>query len=531
MDLSQISTEDLQAIKAGDLSKVSNEGLVRLRYQQDLAKIEAPKPVEKTGVMGAIGAGFSSVADRLSNGIIQALSSDKNVQRGLKVIDKQDKARDAEIRKDHPFAFGIGESLPLMAVPGGQATVAGRIAAPAIGNAVLEGMSYGTPGQRMKNAAEGAVIGAVGGTVGEGLGRLIRPMRGAGTVPDEAIQAAGRLGIPLSAGQRTGSRLLNKVEDTLYQTPGAGSVIQRNVDAQKTAINRAAARSAGLPGDVVDQKYLASARAASQAERAGLEAGAKVSPVDVDLLSAISKAQRNLSGMQQGPKSLINDAPATKILDDFTNFVTTAQGPMDGQTYQAWKTLLTNAKKSAYKADDSATGEIYGDLLAGLNKAAQKGNSSAWKRSDIKFATLDLLEQPNVVNEVTGNVNPRALAAAFNRKYGAAAKEGRLAGELQDIASFAKGFPELREGSQTAGRAFMGGLLGGAGLAAPVTTASILGGSLLGSKMVTTPGGVRYLTEGLGSAPVQRVLLEQAQRAGTVGGVGALSGLGISASR
>ena len=528
MDLSQFSTEDLQALRGGDLSKMSSEGLVRLRGVQDQQAIAAaPKTEMPTSKLGAVGAGFTSVADRLANGIVQAMyRNDPAVSRGLKVINDQQGSRDKEIRKEYPFSFGVGESLPLMAVPGGQATAVGRIAAPAIGSAAIEGLSYGSAEDRLKNAAKGAAVGAAAGGVGEMLGRLIKPMRSASSVPDDAIAAADRLGAPLTAGQKTGSRVIGKAEDTLYQTPGAGSVIQRTLDQQRTAVNRAAARSAGLPGDVIDQKYLAAARQAAQTERGTLEAAAQVSPVDIDLLSAIAKAQRGLQSMQKGPGSLVKDGPASKIIDDFTGFVTSGQ-PMDGATYQTWKTLLTDAKNAAYKADD-ASGAIYKDLLAGLNKAAQKGNSAAWKRSDIKFSTLDILEQPNVINEATGNVNPKSLAAAFGRKYGAAAKEGKLAGELNDIALFGRGIPAFNEGSQTAGRAMMGGMLGGAALGAPVATGAALGGGYLASKLLTTPGGTAYLTQGLaGSSPaLQRVLLEQAQRAGTVTGAGALYGLG-----
>jgi len=497
--------------------------------QQSMSHQPGPKPA---GTADAILAGLNSRADKLADGIVQPFADD-HVSRGLKALEADRNTRDAAVKKTNPMGFALGDNLPLMAVPGGQATTAGRIAAPAIGAAAMEGLSYGSTEERLKRAGMGAAEGAAGGGLGELVGRFIKPMRAGSTVPDDVLEAADRLGIKPTAGQSSGSKSLLKMEDALTQTPFAQDVMGRKLGQQRTAMNQAAARSAGMPSDVIDQKYLAAATDAAGVERNALEAAAQVSPVDVDLLVGVRNAQQRLGKMQSGPSSLVNDGPASKIINDFTDFVQNAPGPMDGATYQSWKTLLTDAKKTAFDGKDTGTGKVLGDLLEGLNKAAQKGNEKAWKNSDIKFSTLDILKSGNVVNEATGDVHARTLASKFYGKFGNAAKEGKLPGELQDIALVAKGLPEMREGSQTAGRAMWAGLGGAAAMQFPLTTAAAVGVPTLASRLLTSPMGAQYLTQGLASQnPVlQRILLEQAQRAGTIGGASALSGLSLAGQR
>jgi len=497
----------------------------RSQGQQSMSHSAGP---QAPGIVPAIQAGIEHRADKLASGITQLTHvGDEPVQRGLKALDATQDQQAAPFKKSNPLSFAFGDALPLMAIPGGQKSAVGRVLAPAVGGALMEGLSYGSPEERLKRAGVGAAGGAVGGGVGEMIGRLIRPMRSASSIPDDVLDAAKRLNAPLTAGQRSGSKALLKIEDTLTQTPFAQSVMQKTLDQQRTALNQAAARSAGGQSDVIDQKFLASATDAANTERRALEAAAQVSPVDVDLLVGIRDAQARLAAMQKGPSSLVKDAPASRVIDDFTDFVQNAPGPMDGKTYQSWKTLLTNAKDAAYKADDSATGAIYKDLLGAMNTAAQKGNKAAWKKSDIKFSTLDLLKSGDAVNEATGNVNPGRLAQKFYSKYGDSAKEGKLPGELQDIALFAKGVPQMREGSQTAGRAMWAGLGGAAAMQFPLTTAAAVAVPSLGSRLLTSPAGAQYLTEGLAASrpALQQFLLEQAQRAGTIGGASALSGL------
>lgn len=506
MDFSKFSDDDLKAIAAGDMSKVS-DGALRLIAGQPETKIPAEKQKDP-GFLGGIGKGFERTANRLADGILQTYYSMKGgegadaVLRGLKPLADKDTAEFAQIAKMRPFAAGIGETLPYLAVPGGQATALGRIAAPTAAMVAGEGLSYGTAKERATNAAKGGLMAAAGGVVGEGLGRIIKPVRGGLTPEKEVLDAAERIGAPLTAGQRSGSKGLQKIEDMIAEAPGGYGIMAKNAQLRTDAVNRAAASAIGQTDDKITQDVLANAKSGLGAVRDQLRSNVNVSPVDPNVMGAVRRAEQFA---QQGLPSM---APETKkavsgAIDDFKSFVQNPQN-MDGAAYQLWRTDLNNAADRAFKEGNKKVGKVYEELLGGLDNAARGNNAPAWKANDKAFSTLDLLQQPNVLNEATGNVNPKSLSAAFYREFGDSAKQGKLPGNIQDIALLAKGIPERTTGSATAPRQLLSGMIGAAGglaatgnvlPAAAVMTVPALTAIL--AKSLTSPAAAKYVAEGI----------------------------------
>jgi len=488
---------------------------------------DTPAPKAKApdvGVMGAIGKGFQHVANNLADGITQMYLSargEDSALRGLKSLNEQDKQAYAPIQQAHPFATGFGEAIPLMAIPGGQATMGARLMAPTIGAAGLGALQYGSPEERLKAAAREGGAALVGAGAGEVVGRIIKPTSGRMAPNKEVVDAADRQGIPLSAGQRSGVPALQATEDFLAQMPGSRGRMAEFRDTQRAAINKAIAGEIGQNTDNISQGVLADARTSLGATRDALKATARVSPVDPELLSAINKAE---SIATSGPKSLTLQPARGNIIDDFKEFVMNAPGPMGGPEYQVWRTKLKNAADDAFQHGQSLEGNVYKSLLDGLDKSARRGKEAVWKANDKAFAVLDTLEKPNVVNEATGNVNPKSLAAAFYRQYGSKAKEGGMSGAVNDVALVGKGVPWSEAGSPTMPRLAMlalGGMnLGAVGV--PMLTGNIA------SRVLTNDTAARYLANGLlGSTPAAQAAAEVIARdAARYGSLGLMEGYG-----
>ncbi|MFT3804966.1 MAG: hypothetical protein QM766_27575 [Burkholderiaceae bacterium] len=486
------------------------------------------------GVWGALKAGASHRLDRLADGLVQGYHTlrggpdSEAVLRGLKANRQSEDEGYERLRAKRPIATGVGSELPLAPLwflPGGQSTALARLAAPAAIEAGVEGASYGSVGERTKNAAVGALEGAAGGVVGEALSRVVRPLARTNAPQQGVLDAAERLDFPLTAGQRSGSVPVQRVEDYLVNAPGSYGRMANMQQRQQAAVNRAASRSIGQDADAVTQDVLRAGREGLAATRDTLRNSAQVSPVHPDLLSSINKAEALAT---QGPKSLRADSKTMGIIDDFKEFVTSAAGPMDGKQYQTWRTMLNNEADKAFKAGDANKGDVYRELLDGLDAVARRADPKSWAANDRGFASLRILEQPNVVNEATGNVSPKSAAASFYRKYGPTAKEGNLPGELQDIALIGKGIRQYPEGSQTASRAMMGGLLaaGGGGAFVNPAAASVLGVPILNNalaRILASPGSSRYLAEGLLGGSAQDAAVFAARRAGLIGGLSAPS--------
>jgi hypothetical protein len=70
------------------------------------------------------------------------------------------------------------------------------------------------------------------------------------------VEALDTEGVPLSAGERTGSKPLIKTEQMLGQTPGSAGGIAEDVATQQRAVNKAVASKAGLDSETLDPTVL-----------------------------------------------------------------------------------------------------------------------------------------------------------------------------------------------------------------------------------------------------------------------------------
>lgn len=408
------------------------------------------------GRLGAIREGVGQFSRNLSDGLVQAYAAargDEAVLRGLQGLRKPEDAYYKQTEAQYPMMTGVGEALPYALVPGGP--VAG-----ALGAAAVEGLSYGSPAERAKNAALGGGMAYVGGKVGEKVGGMVRGMSGPGNLPaKEAVDAADRLGMPLTVGQRTGIEGIQRIEDMLARAPGSSGVMSNQAAAQQRAINRAiggalgATDEAGRPATKLGQDVVARARTAANVERNALKAAtsldASLPAVNQALMDASGKLASLTDNLQQEAiKKIQDNASVRDVVIGIVNKQT-----FTGEQYQGLRTALKDAQESAFKGGDSAVGNFYKALRSGLDDIAQQGQKEAWRASDVKYATLKLLEDTtHVWNPATGDVSAKNFANRFSQVYGQAAKEGRIPGAANDVLLAGKGLRAYPEGSQTAGR-------------------------------------------------------------------------------
>ncbi|TPM41424.1 hypothetical protein [Mesorhizobium sp. B2-3-4] len=166
MDLSQVSTEDLLALKSGDLSKVSTDGLLALKGQPS-----APDEglLQKAGdVAGHALAGFGGGLLKRGVGVIQTgadLVGAKKTSEAAAQVKKNIDRDVSGMGTTGNIASFAGDVAPFLLIPGGAATMAGRAGLGAVAGG-LEGATRAsdTPGD-LKTRAEDAGIGAVTGAV------------------------------------------------------------------------------------------------------------------------------------------------------------------------------------------------------------------------------------------------------------------------------------------------------------------------------------------------------------------------------
>jgi hypothetical protein len=394
------------------------------------------------------------------------------------------------VAEQRPIASMAGKIAPLVAsVP-----AVGSIAGAALLSSLPGLISYGTDDERLERGFWGGVGGGGGAAAGQLLGRAINPIRAhVSQSRQAAIDAAERVGVKLRASEKTGSTALGYAESSLSKLPFSSGIAQRGEVARNAALSKAAAKSIGQQADEITPQVLAAARQDTSAAYNAL-IGSRVVELD--------KTFRHEVGgiIQSKVMKSLQDQDVTDIVAPFQN-MPKGTIKVTGEWFQQNKTALDNMIRGAYTSGQPGKAmalEKFEDALEGaVSRSMTAPERAAFKTAQKQWANLRMLETGSVVEG--GKVLPGRLNAAMANRYKTAHKEGKLSGELADIAKMGEVFKPLPD-SGTAARAAYSGLGMGAGFLEPSSAALMFGAPPLLQKAMQSKAGQHYLTKGL--API-----------------------------
>lgn len=515
--LQEIETALRNADAAGDVAAATKLAQAyRAAKSQQPAQQEPQAEDPGFGQAALIGAGRT--LDRLGKGVKQmglniAAPFSEGARNSLASMDANESENSrlyAQLQQVRPGATMLGEAAPLIAAP-----MMGAGAAATAASAAIPGlMEYGTGEERLARGALGAAGGLAGRAVGNALARVIKPNQVIPAAIDGAGQAADRLGVKLTSGEATGNRALKWAEAASADLPIASGIATKRAAANEQAIARAATRALGQQADEVSAPVLSAAR-----ERISGEFDRILSPLKIDL-SAPSVAHELKAVTSSKVLKSLRDEGVDAVLNDIEAVAKT--GAVDGAWFQQNKTALDMAVRAAYNNGRPGEAKALESIEKALDRAARKSmgpeEAAAYDAARKQWANLRMLETGKIVED--GKVLPGRLKSAMETRYKAAMKEGKIKGELSDIASLA-GVLRQPPQSGTAPRAIYSGLVGGAAFADPVSAMMMLTAPT--AVQAISPAMRNYMTKGLLNLTpeAEQALLGVGARGGLLGAYGA----------
>lgn len=425
------------------------------------------------------------------------------------------------------IAGGASTALPSLLIPGANTVVgAGLFGA---GMSALNPVATGE--SRLNNALVGGVLGGAGQAVGNVIGRALKPVQSSLTPVEQQLAAAAQArGIPLTAGQATGSRPLQIAESVMENLPftsGPQSAIRQS---QQTAFNRAVGETFGTTADALTPQVMGSARNTIGQRFTDL-AGRNTLSVDNALLSSLSQVD------DSARRYLTPDVGRVVLnrLDDVLARV--ENGQMSGVAYRNLDSELGRAMRGTANGDlRNALGDLRTSLRSAMDRSISPADQAAWSEARRQYANLMTVAPVAAKNEA-GDVSARTLLAAANTGNRGARFGGPS--ELAELGRIGRAFvADQIPNSGTAQRQLMQSLLtggGGAGIGALTSMATgndpmqgmLLGAGVTGAGLLApriaqaamnSGAGQAYLTRGLlNLSPAEIAALNAAARSLAIG--------------
>ena len=361
------------------------------------------------------------------------------------------------------YAQTVGEFLPgALAMPGDAAVNAVRLGVvPAVASEAAGEATQGTGFEAPARIAAAVASGSLGGAAN----RLVTPFP---TSPERQamVGTLQQEGIPLTAGQITGSRPLRYAESVLSDTPGAGGRAGTIDDAQRAAFTRAALQRVGIDADNASPDVLAGARSAIGQQFDTLS-GRNTATFDPQFGHELGSVLNEYDGMtlpgQQAP-----------VVQNTINSLAQLGGTMPGRQYQAVRSQLDKQARSMGPSNPPLSNALFGirnALDGAMDRSITPEDQDAWQTARDQWRNWKVIQQAATgagENAAQGNISPAALrSAAVGQNRGAYAT-GR--GDFADLARAGVGVMSPLPNSGTAPRmaiqhlANMGGAIAGAAL-------------------------------------------------------------------
>lgn len=505
-----------------------------------------PANVERQsqGVLGTIDAAVRGAADAATFGFMDEIAAGLGAATGIggtygdyegnlkrqRGLDKADEEVNKVARIGGQLAGGIGTGVGL--ARNGVTLMRGGMSLPvAVGAGAAEGALYGgaygagsADGSRLEGARDGAVTGAlIGGAVpiiARGIGAATRPLA---TPPERqaAVDVFQREGIPMSAGQRTGSKALRYSESFLGDAPLSGGQATRAAEAQGEAFTDAAMRRVGAEGRATPENLSAardriggafndlSGRNALQADpQLGRDLGAALT----EYSAVLPSEQRQIVG---------------NIASDIVQRVQQGGGTIAGRDYQTIRSRLSRMAQNARVNDpefSQAIRSMRDALDEGMTRSISGADAEAWNAARQQWGNLKTLERAASgagESAATGLISPQQLRVAASSGAGNRGAYARGQGDFAELARAGNVIMDRLPNSGTAQRNLLTGQIGGGSAAAvtgdPLTAAIIsLGPGALGRALWAGP--VQRFLAGETISPMARQAIEARVRAALQGG-------------
>jgi hypothetical protein len=436
----------------------------------------AEDQAKNTGVGEAILVGAGRKVDQILNGLTQGYlyaKGDAKALGGLAQNEADARSTYNPLQLERPYATGFGEALPSMAVPGAGASLGGALAA----GALPEVLAYGSPMEKLKRGTVNALGAATGYGVGKMVSMGLKPAGVGTSVNREAIDAAERIGYHPLAGEATQNKALLNMENYLSRAPGASGGMQRLTQANRDAVNEAAAKSIGVSGTDISPALLRGAEKSLGAEYQRLQQ-ITAPKLGNDFFNSLVDIES--ANIARGPfRVKAIDSLIDKGMD------LAAKGNLSGTAYKEIHTQLADQATTAFNGGDATLGRALTTIRKSLDDAAKqslgKADQEAWDAVRAQWANWKTLTKGAVVE--AGNVSPARVAQSL-RGQGTAFRTGKTAGELTDIAKIGEGFKQAQNPNS-------------GNIAHTVWGSAVMPANWLAQKVYTNPVVQSYLREGL----------------------------------
>ena len=413
--------------------------------------------------------------------------------------------------------YGAGTQLARSAAPMAQA--AGR-------------MLTTQPLTQAASAATGAAVGEYTDSPGMGLAaslatplaiagvrRAITPVPNVNSPGRQAlVQGAERRGIPLTAGQATGSRFLQNVESQFEQLPFTSGPQRAIREDQGRAFIRDAWRNAGENADDTMPATINAAR-----NRIG---GTINTIANRNTLSFTPQLDAELQQIDDSLRFLTPEigGPVRARIEQLRGMASPSAAPgvpptVPGASYRILDSQIGKTARSTGNPDlRSALGELRETIRRAMDASISPADAQDWQQARREYANLMVIA--NAAGRAGGGaaegmMSPVALRQALDASTGRGYVYGR--GDLNELARIGQAVVKPPSDSGTAGRSYANNLLTGSlgvgGATAGGSVGGIPGAMLGGAATVALPRIAQML---MNSDTGQAYLRNQAAAAPTL---------------